>query len=379
MIFRRNAILSMVFTLVLLSILFFNCTDPVEPEFEFKEGLVFVEGFASTSIGGSYVVINKSISEFGVNKTKFEEGATVSFENTSTGQSIDLIEQEGVYVPPLEFKAAIGDQWELHIVLVDGTQIQSSKELVLEPVGISEINANYKPELRFNEGSGMFEPGHSISVTFDDPANQENFYYWSFRSFENLIVCETCDNGILRNGECIETSVGTPPYFNYVCETDCWRIRFPEDVNIFDDTFSNGQTTTDLAVANVPLYTKENMVVELQQFSLTPAAYEYYQILKDIVDNNSGFNAPPPAALVGNLVNVNDSEDFVLGRFTAAASSTASIFIGRDAISEDAFENKDPLVLEPTLLSPYPPPSTNFATCKEGRFSTAIIPDGWIQ
>lgn len=364
---------------VFLTIFLINCTDPVEPKFEFKEGLVFVEGFASTSLGGSYVVISKSISDFGVNKTAFEKDATVSFENTDSGQTIQLVEQDGAYLPPYEFKAEVGDRWELHITLVDGTQIQSSPELVLEPVGISEINTTYDAELRFNESSEKFEPGHSISVTFDDPANQENFYYWTFRSFENLTVCQTCYDEILRNGECGKTSISTPPYFNYLCETGCWRVRFPEQVSIYDDMFSNGKTTTDLPVVNLPLYTKENVVVELQQFSLTPAAYEYYQILKDIVDNNSGFNAPPPAALFGNLINVNDSEDIVLGRFTAAASVTGFVYIDRNDIMERALERIDPLVLEPFFPTPYPLPATNYISCDENRFRTAIIPNGWIE
>jgi hypothetical protein len=33
-----------------------SCIDPVEPEFEFKEGLVFIEGIATTVKGGSYVI-----------------------------------------------------------------------------------------------------------------------------------------------------------------------------------------------------------------------------------------------------------------------------------------------------------------------------------
>ena len=364
---------------VLLSIFLTNCTDPVEPKFEFKEGLVFVEGFASTSLGGSFVVISKSISDFGVNKSAFEKDASVYFENTDTGQTIQLVEQDGAYLPPYEFKAGVGDRWELHITLVDGTQIQSSPELVLEPVGISEINTTYDAELRFNESTEKFEPGHSISVTFDDPANQENFYYWTFRSFENLKVCLTCYDEILRNGECGKTPIPTPPYFNYLCATGCWRVRFPEQVSIYDDMFSNGKTTTDLPVVNLPLYTKENVVVELQQFSLTPAAYEYYQILKDIVDNNSGFNAPPPAALFGNMINVNDSEDIVLGRFTAAASVTGFVYIDRNDIMERAVERVDLLVLEPFFPTPYPSPATNYTSCDESRFRTAIMPNGWVE
>ena len=55
------------------------------------------------------------------------------------------------------------------------------------------------------------------------------------------------------------------------------------------------------------------MVVVAQQWNLTPEAHEYYKVLKDILDNNSGLNAPPPAALIGNLFNPEDTEDFIFG------------------------------------------------------------------
>lgn len=356
-----------------------GCVDPVEPEFEFREGLVFVEGFASTSPGTSFVVINKSETQFGVNTTVFQTGAAVVFKNTDTGETIDLFERGESYVPPDDFAVTSGERWELAITLIDGTQYQSAPEVVLNEIPIAEAVADYTPELRFNEGEGSFEPGHTIAVTFDDPGGQENFYYWTYRAFENLVVCESCSESVFRDGACINTSGFVPDYFNYICETDCWRIRFPENVNIFSDEFSDGATTRNLDVGSLPLYNKENVSVELQQFSLTPAAYQYYKVLKDIVDNNGGFNAPPPAALVGNMSNVNDSEDFVLGRFTAVASSTISIFVDRTSIPEEPIEPRLPLNLEPTLNSPHPPPATNFVPCTETRFRTAIVPEGWMN
>ncbi len=365
--------------LILISLLSVNCIDPVNPEFEYKEGLVFVEGFASTAQGASFVTISKSANVFGVNKAVFEKGANVTFKNSDTGQIIGLSELGDFYLPPADFTVEVGERWELAVSLADGTRYSSTPETVLEPVPISNIKATYDPQLRFLEGSNDFEPGHAISVTFSDPQESENYYYWSFRSFENLTVCATCFDGILREGSCTTTTVPTPEYFTYTCETDCWRIRFPESISIFDDKFSNGNTTADLEVAQVMLYTKEDMVVELQQISLTPAAYEYYKVLKDIVDNSSGFNAPPPAALVGNITNANNSEDFVFGRFTAASTSIASIYIERSSINETPLERQESLIFEPTLNSPYPPPATVETPCTENRFRTAIRPEAWIQ
>lgn len=368
-----------VYVLISLCFLFNSCTDPVSPEFEFKEGLIFIEGIAATEEGESFVIINKSVNEFGVEKTKFESEAFVSFFNSDTGEEIDLVELEGAYVPPIEFKVNLGERWELLVTLQDGRQYRSQPEVVLESVPIAGIKATYNTELRFNEGTNSFEPGHAVAVTFNDPAEDENYYYWTFKSFEKLNICQTCFDGIYRNGVCGPTEVPMPDYFTYNCDTDCWKIRFTESISLFDDKFSNGKFTSDLVVANVPLYTKENMVVQIQQYSLTPTAYEYYKVLKDIVDNNSGFNSPPPAALIGNMFNPNDSEDFVFGRFTTAATSTASIFIERQNIPERALEIENPISVEPTFMSPYPPPATIEAPCNEGRFRTALQPEAWMN
>ncbi|WP_206073573.1 DUF4249 domain-containing protein [Maribacter sp. 4G9] len=367
--------------IVAISFLLYGCIDPVSPEFDYEEGLIFIEGFATSNSGASYVDINESVTEFGVRGLKFITGASVNVENLDSGLTIGFEESEDAYLAPLDFKVSPGERWKLIVVMPNGTVYESEPEIVLTPVPISNVSIDYDAELEFRPSVNGFIPGHRISVSFEDPIGSENNYYWSYRSFENLDYCIRCNEGIYRNGGCIpyDLSGRLYRYFDYICETECWTIRYPESVNIFDDTFSNGKTVTGLEVGSLPLYTKENMVVEVQQFSLTPAAYKYYKVLKDIVDNASGFNAPPPAALIGNLYNVNDSEEFVLGRFTAAASSVVNVFVERELINEAAIATRQPpaVSLEPTIGSPYPPPATNLAPCEESRYRTAIEPEGW--
>ena len=358
-----------------------GCVDPVTPEFEYREALIFVEGIASTEPGASFVSINESAIEFGVYVVNFSEGATVSFENTDSGQLVTLSEFEGVYRPPSNFAVAPGEAWKLDITLSGGKRLESAPETVLQPVPIRDIEVVYDKELEFREiFGGKFVAGHELKVSFEDPINDENYYYWSYRTYENLDYCERCVGAIFRDGDCIlDRNTTGFPYFDYTCESECWRIRYPESIAIFDDKFSNGKVIEHLSIGNLLLYTKENMVVEVQQFALTPAAYEYYKVLNDIVDNNSGLNSPPPAALVGNMSNPDDPEDFVFGRFTAAATSTSAIFVDRTLIPEEPLERKEVRLFEPTLGSPFPPPATITAPCEETKFRTAIRPEMWVD
>jgi hypothetical protein len=357
-----------------------SCIDAVEPEFEFKEGLVFVESIASTIPKASFVTINRSTIEFGVYVVKFVDGASVNFENAGTGEIINLTETRNSYFPPDDFVVRTGEQWKLNIQLANGKKIESDPEQVLEPVPITNIEVRYDPELIFRSNlGGKFVPGHEVSIDFEDPVETENYYYWTYRTYENLNFCEKCFEAIWRNEECtpVEIARFNPRYFDYACDIDCWRIRFPETVTIFDDRFTNGKMINKFPVGDLLLYTNEKMVVEVRQFSITPAAYDYFKVLKDVVDNNSGLNAPPPAALVGNLSNPDDDEDFVFGRFTAAATSSASLFINRDLIAESPIESSQVVVFEPQINSPYPPPITIVAPCSENKERTGVRPEKW--
>ena len=367
--------------LYIVVLLLLGCVDPIAPEFEYKEGLIFIDAFAATSEGASFVNVSESVLNRDRFSNVFIKGAEVSFINTNTGTRVMLVEQEDIYVPPSNFVASAGESWELEVNLADGRHYQSLSETVLEPVAINDINATYKPELLFREASEGFVPGHSVSVSLNDPSDRENYYYWRFRSFEELTLCKICENGILRNGICEENPQGSnrSPFYTYFCDSECWQIRFNENVKIFADDFTNGTTINQLPIADVLLYTKADILIEVQQFSLSIAAYKYYKTLKDIIDNNGGFNAPPPAALIGNMFNPNDSEEFVLGRFTAASSSIASVFIDRSDISEALIEGS---IIIQTETSPpvFPELSLVYtAPCVESRFRTGIRPEGWVD
>jgi hypothetical protein len=134
--------------------------------------------------------------------------------------------------------------------------------------------------------------------------------------------------------------------------------------------------TTNLGIADIVLYTKRDLLIELQQFALSEEAYRYYKTLKDLVDNNSGFNAPLPAALVGNLFNPTNPDEIVLGRFSAASTTVRNIFIRRDFVEEKSLE---PIIIGQPEGNETPLPHEYFAPCNDSRFRTSVQPQGWQE
>ncbi|UWX55197.1 DUF4249 domain-containing protein [Maribacter litopenaei] len=162
---------------VAIVLLFLGCIDPVAPEYEYVDGLMIIEGLASSEPGTSYVNINRTSSEFGIYRNIFELGAQVRFINLESGEEVILQEQLDTYVPPEDFVVVPGETWELNILLADGRRYRSLPETVLQPVPIVDIKATYEKELLFREDSQKFVPGHSVSVSFNDTPNDKNYYF----------------------------------------------------------------------------------------------------------------------------------------------------------------------------------------------------------
>ncbi|PKQ45089.1 DUF4249 domain-containing protein [Confluentibacter flavum] len=360
--------------LLKLSLTLLTCTTPVTPEYQFIDGLIYIEGFVGTTEGSSYVTITES--DVAVYyRNIFVSGANVVFINADSEERIPLLEENSQYSPPPNFKGELGENWFLEVNLPNGNQYLSEMETINPSVPIKEINIRYDKQLEFVEDYKKYVPGHEISVTFDDPENQTNYYYWRLKTYDKAQICKICYEGNFRDNNYIRNP--NIDYYTYWCESDCWQIDYGNKIHIFSDKFSNGTTTSSLPIANVLLTRTTNVLVEIQQFSLTPKAYEYYRTIKDLIDNNGGFNAPLPAALIGNMYNPENPNEYVLGRFTASSANTKSIMIDRTMIEESPIDNQ--LIPHPEPPPSGPGPHYLYAPCEESRYRTSTEPEGWIE
>ncbi len=359
-----------VFSLVML---FNSCIDPVEPEFDFQDGLLYVDAFALSEEGTSIVTIQKSDLDRERFRLKPISDASVKFINSSTLQEVKLQSSgPGTYAPPFEFKVLEGESWHFEATLSDGSRIESSDEIVGGRVPIDDIKAIYDPTVTFDQDLNKLIPGHRVFLSLTDPEDEENHYMWVSRSFEILNTCITCERGRLREGIC-ETFDGAPPYYSYLCDTTCWQIRHSDKLLVQDDVLNNGRTIEDKELTILPYYRREDILVEVQQISLTKSAFDYFKLIADITNNSGSLNAPPPAGLLGNLFNPDDLNQTILGQFTAASVTRQSLYIDRSGLEENPLAPDLRQVLEDCDYCP------NYTPCEEGRFRTSIKPFGWPE
>lgn len=349
------------------------CVDPTPPEFQLEEPFYLAEGRILAGDNPSEVRLRAS--DFTESRLQLlpVPGAVVISQEAG-GAEVTWTETEaGVYQPPAAFRARTGETWSFAIALPDGTQIASDPETIPAPVAVEEVTIRFNQESTFSSSLNRFIPRFELTLDYDDPADETNFYAYDYRYWEDIDVCISCERGILAGLRCVPNTINNARRYDYLCDTDeCYRISAGGETRYGTDELSNGSAVRDFPLGAIPFEAYGGLLVEAQLLSITPEAHRYGRIIQDLTTGNTGLNAVTPAPLDGNVRNLDPAGRTVLGYLAAAAVATDRSWILRD------FNTGTPLPFDNNIrLQPVPPPgqAPRFPCEIPGR--TATRPAGW--
>jgi hypothetical protein len=136
---------------------------------------------------------------------------------------------------------------------------------------------------------------------------------------------------------------------------------------LFSDSYYNGKQITGLPVLKIPYDSREPYFVQVRLRSLTESAYQFWRTVSEQINNSGGIFDKPPITIKGNVFNVDNPDEQVLGFFGVSSIYETQMYISRDHITELPFG-----VINPTY--------NEFPGCREcevGPFRTDIKPEGW--
>ncbi|WP_337044452.1 DUF4249 domain-containing protein [Emticicia sp. 17c] len=368
------------FILLSIGLFFYSCVEPYDLGQRLGNKILTVESTITDLAGEQSVKLTESIStedlvySLPITKAKVEIVVNGTERVTLTEKTA------GVYILPISFHAQVGNTYQLVFQKSDGKQYQSNIErLVRIPAikklydefktdGISTINGNY--------------PGNYIYLDTDDPANEQNFYMWSWKLWERQAICATCTGGryfTTPTPGCRSEVNYSEVIYDYACKGACWDIFYNPDLNVFSDIFTNGKPLIGRLVAKIPYYSANGALVEIKQQSISSDAYKYLKLLAEQVQSNGSLVDTPPAAIVGNVKNMNDSDEPVAGFFMVTSVVTQRYWLGRENGEGKASPIGllgHPVNYEPMGADISRPP---MVTCDESKTRTPTKPEGWLN
>ncbi|MVM41473.1 DUF4249 family protein [Spirosoma sp. HMF3257] len=273
---------------------------------------------------------------------------------------------DGSYQLPSDFKGQIGHAYQLRFTLSDGTRYVSTQQVMQSVPSIDKASARFNPQSLSPPLGGFFRAGHDVFIDAQDPGDQHNYYRWDWTLYEPQKWCRTCAKGFYSVFNPIEVfppggfyksgtesfedcfypapRIGLPDgdyRYDYACRTQCWEILHNYTITVFDDQYTNGGPITSLKVAQIPFYQHAPCLADIRQLSLTKDAYRYFKLFQDQTQNTGGLADTPPTALIGNVHNVANLKEAVVGYFTASAVARKPLYIDRKDTDGFPF-GKDP-------------------------------------
>ncbi|MBN2347329.1 MAG: DUF4249 domain-containing protein [Bacteroidales bacterium] len=277
--------------LVLLTIVT-GCEDVIELDLPHNNPRIIVDALLTDGDDPAYVRIShtqKYSYRYVQDTQTFESGAVVIIHEDS-GITDTLTEvSTGTYMGhPEIIRGSIGKSYWLEINTAGGKHYISDQETMLDVAKIDTIyySREYTDKSPDNPDYYRF----NVYIDWQDPESERNYYlrtfsyYWSGVWHDNI-------------------------HWNWVFSDKYFNGKFLYKDNITSD------------------YGGRGFKIKVTQYSLTKPAYDFWILVhKQTIDSeNLSINSSLP--IIGNIYNVNNTNDYALGYFQVSARKSAEIWI----------------------------------------------------
>ncbi|MFT5984267.1 MAG: hypothetical protein ACI9RM_002731 [Ulvibacter sp.] len=270
-------------SLLLLLTLFFltSCQDVIDLEVEDGEVQLVVDGWLTNQNGEKQAILSTTANYFNSSIGPFVENAFVVLNNEQGPIDTFYEKSNGLYVT--DFVGEVGETYHIYIRTSSGEEYKSNPELLRSVPLITAINSEFKEETTFDD------EGYYMSIDTDEPLGVGDHYRWK----------------------------------QYVNDT---YLNEPFDLLYASDEFVDGNPILNFEVTiNEPLELGDQY--RIQQLSITEEAFEFITQLQTQTAFVGSLFDSPPAALSGNIVNLDSSGKKALGYFGASAVSEKEMVI----------------------------------------------------
>ena len=219
------------------------------------------------------------------------------------------------------FRGKTNETYTLYITTPEGKRYASRPETMPEASSIDSVffRLNSRPEINVLD-EVVSEWGLQFYVSAGNNRDQTVYYRWKW--------VETFQ---------FPTAIIPPGPPNSVPST-CYLTTSPAQIINLASTRGlrrnriEQQKLNFVTIATRQLQVRYSLLV--QQYSLTEQAYTFWQNVQTQQESGRSIFDPPPSPIGGNIYNVDNEQELVLGYFQAAALTEKRIFVNRSEVPE---------------------------------------------
>jgi hypothetical protein len=314
--FRRTLMLMAFFMFFILT----SCVDEYWPEVGKYENLLVVEGGITNEVGPYTIKISKSSPIDSSNYIPYPNcNITIS---DDIGRLENLVEiNEGEYVTSFGgIQGEIGRKYKITISTPDSKTYESDYEELIKPVLIERVYA----EIEYHDDGAYDHTLAGYQFYLDtETSTDTNFYLWQMEAtfhFQSDFGIRWYFDGRVR------------PFNPSDSLFNCWTNYKINDLYTFNTTsLLNDQLLKfPLNYVNTEgkhLTKKYSLLVK--QNTISKKAFQFWDAIKEQNSDQGSLYSHQPYQIKGNIRNIDDDEEPVLGYFMVNGVDSKRIFVDR--------------------------------------------------
>ena len=310
--------------LLMFLMLFQACHEELVLESISNKKLIVVEGFITNNPGPYKVKISYSSQTDKPEYIPISDCIVTLFDNT--GYSEELIEESpGIYSTALGgIHGVVGNAYGISISTITGEKYKTDLQEMIEPVEIDSVYAELIRKDDFNYQYGL--PGYQFYIDTKTASTRDNYFLWTMVETYEYDISYKLVYIIDRYTDIIYS---TPMYDTL--ET-CWNTETVKSI------FTGKMTNLNIPkIQYKPLHFVGTETKKLSkmysllinQYVIGEDAFYYWQNIENQISNENFLTTSQPFNIRGNIKNINDEEEMVLGYFTVAPIVQKRVFFNR--------------------------------------------------
>jgi hypothetical protein len=291
-------------------ILFYSCRKPYNPPASSSPlSYLVVEGTINTN-GVTSIILSNSVSLTDASGSTPVAGATLAIQS-SKGASYPLTAatQAGLY-QSANLTLDNSQQYRISIATPDGKQYLSDFAAVMNDPPIDSVGFNIT-------GTGV-----QVYVNTHDATNTTKYFRWSYG--ETWIFHSYYGSLYVTNGTAIYPRTSAQNISSCFASDTSYSILLGSTADLRQSVVNQSLLTT-IAPGSEKLESEYS--INVHQYALSPAAYNFWTTLKkNTEDLGSIFDPQPSNNMNGNIHNIANAAELVIGYIDACAVQTRRVF-----------------------------------------------------
>ncbi len=299
-----------------------SCVDEYWPDINKYENLLVVDGLLTND--DEPVVVKLSLSS-SINSNSITPltGAELRLSTLLGSSFLYFAETEpGTYqLIDSSYRGQINQFYQLHITLPNGKQYASDLCQLAPPAPIDSVYG--LPEIKEVSGYSHNLEGIQFYINNHNDAADTSYYLWRCDQTYEYTATFTLD--YIWQGYYI--TVSNPDTLRR-----CWRTKQVSELLTYTTKNLNSQVLTHIPLNFASTESKMLSIrysLLVKQLSISEAAFNFWDALRQQNIEQGNLYARQPIQIRGNVHNLDDADEPVLGYFTVAGMTKKRIYVNR--------------------------------------------------